>query len=1651
MKILFGTYPWAYDTPGGGEQQLLDYKKYLEINNISTELYNQWFSLSNDYDVFHFFSVMPGSLSFIDYIKKRLKKPLVISPNFWVDIEGWKKNGTYEEIKSILWLADKIIVNSFIEKEYLVRTMQIDPSHIGIVHNMYNNIFLDRVSSTLFKEKYDIDSKFILNVANIEPRKNQFVFLNVLKDFPEYKLVTIGSIRENWYYDACKDVAKEQFIHIERLNNDDPLLRSAYAGCEFFAMPSLLETPSISALEASVSGAKVLLTKLGSTKEYFNDFVEYINPYDVKDIKEGIVAILNREKDKKLFEHIKNNFSSNKVINQLKEVYSTLTKKKLEIVFPMAIHQFHSGSAYGDAVTNGMLYTKKILQELGFESTIYVEHVAPELENEIEHYLNYESSEENILLLHHSMGHDLDEWISELKDKIILVYHNITPETFFEEKSIFYAYSLKGRRQLDLLKKKSIAAIGDSQLNVDELLSRGFDENRVKVIPLLLDVDKIISHHWDYKLYDKNSDTFNIIFIGRVADNKCQHEIIEIYKLFRQKTNLKTKCFIVGGLSKDNYEASLYELIKEYSLENEVIVTDKVSSEDLYAYYRLADIFLCMSEHEGFGVPLVESMVFDIPIIAYNSSNVENTLNGGGILVTKKDFDNIADIVHKISTNRTYRREIIYSQREALKIYENNYIKLELINFLDLLGIEVDHYMIPDKNNNKPKYQFEGPFDSSYSLAIVNREMARGMNRMHNGEVSLFSTEGVGDFKPNKAFFKEMDDVISMNQKAQKAVRSDVLLRNLYPPRVRDMRGLINLMNSYGWEESSFPKKYIDNFNQYLDALLVTSKYVQKVMKDNGLTIPAPVVGDGVDHLLNLEPKKYTLNTTKKFKFLHVSSCFPRKGIDVLLEAYCSSFSYEDNVCLVIKTFPNPHNDIEEQIMKKQNEDAKCPEIELINKDLEDGYIVGLYKSCDCLVAPSRGEGYGMPMAEAMLFDLPVITTGHSGQVDFCTNETAWLIDYKFEEVQTHMGLFNSYWGNPSIEHLSQLMKELLSEKPENILKKTMRAKRNILTNHKWEDCTKRINNIVRAIQNKKSNEKVTNPKIGWTTTWNSRCGIATYSKFLINQFSDEVHVTIFSNKLPQSDIIDKFKELNTQRVWMNAVQTDLTEFYNAVVKSEIETLVIQFNFGFFNLYAFEKLIQKLHKNNIKVFIEFHSVSDVDKKDFKASLGWIKDTLRIVDKLLVHNIDDLNILKGFDLVENVTFFPHGVIESDVDEKVVIGKKRELGIKNKFIIASYGFLLPQKGIKELIEAFARVKDQNENMHLLLVNALYPTGESIVYAKECKELINKLALEDKVTMITDFLPDEESLAYLQCSDLIVMPYKETKESSSAAVRHALSAQKTILCTPQYIFNNVKDLIHFTKDETTDEIVNGILRLMNDNVLMQSKVDIQIKWIKEYSWFNMANRMASFLDVKQKKRQIQKNVTKQLKGKYFIDVTTLINNQNESVIHNMLKRIFEELKQVSVKIIPIYRDINNEYRVANKYFPQWCKLDLGINSIVPDIEKKDTYLSLVLDLECTSNDEYNLFIEDLKEKGILIEFMVYDIFPITNPESFDEDEIEMFSNWLDFIASKSNNILCISEFWKDRITDYVENNLGLDKKVNIINIDIEEDITKITKYFR
>ena len=319
QNILFGAYPWAFDCPGGGERQLMAWKSHLENLGHSVSLFNPWEEIPKSTIIFHFFSVMPGSIQLCDYIKSKGKK-LIISPNLWVTPETqW--DYPHEEIQRLVSIADLLIVNSLQEADALSDVYNLPKDRFHVVYNGLESTFKEPEKPEFFREHYGLgDQKFLLNVANVEPRKNQLHFLKALKKFPEIKLIVIGHVRDESYFLDCQKYGREQLIHIGALPYASKLLKSALAAAEGFVMPSTLETPSIAALEAAASGSKILITSVGSTKEYFGELATYINPNNTESMVHGIIELLRCDQ-KGLRNSIQNRFTWLHSTQQLIEAY----------------------------------------------------------------------------------------------------------------------------------------------------------------------------------------------------------------------------------------------------------------------------------------------------------------------------------------------------------------------------------------------------------------------------------------------------------------------------------------------------------------------------------------------------------------------------------------------------------------------------------------------------------------------------------------------------------------------------------------------------------------------------------------------------------------------------------------------------------------------------------------------------------------------------------------------------------------------------------------------------------------------------------------------------------------------------------------------------------------------------------------------------------------------------------------------------------------------------------------------------------------------------------------------------------------------------------------------------------------------------------
>jgi glycosyltransferase involved in cell wall biosynthesis len=596
------------------------------------------------------------------------------------------------------------------------------------------------------------------------------------------------------------------------------------------------------------------------------------------------------------------------------------------------------------------------------------------------------------------------------------------------------------------------------------------------------------------------------------------------------------------------------------------------------------------------------------------------------------------------------------------------------------------------------------------------------------------------------------------------------------------------------------------------------------------------VVGGGVDQLLHVKPVMPQLDA-RGFRFLHVSSCFPRKGVDVLLRAYGKAFRNSEDVTLVIKTFPNPHNDVAAQLKQLCAEDPDFPHVELIERDFSDAELVGLYQSCHAYVATSRGEGLGLPLAEAMLFNLPVITTNWGGQLDFCDESTAWMCDFHYVKAQSHLSRSHSVWAEPNADHLAALLREVMEAAPAQRAARTVPARERVLRELTWKRVAERTEEAMRELAQQPTLRK--EPKIAWISSWNTRCGIAMYSAFLASAIPP-ARLLVLANRTNERTAEDG---VNVIRNWNQHHEETLDEVYDALIASGAGAVVIQYNFGFFSVQTLGRFIERLAAVGIASHCFFHATADLVRDGATISLRSIASSLARADRLYVHGVNDLNRLKDFGLVKNVVCFPQGVLplrhgSSDAE-------RHRLGLTGKKVIASYGFLLPHKGLQQLIEAFAVLARQDPDVHLLMANALYPISDSMNEQRVCEALLDKLKLQRRVTMVTDFLPDEQSLALLRAADLIVYPYQQTQESSSAAVRMGLAAGRPVAVTPLSIFDDVSDAVVRLPGTAPKEIAAGIRNLLADPKLLAETVAQAEQWNASRQWPLLSVRLMNIID--------------------------------------------------------------------------------------------------------------------------------------------------------------------------------------------------------------
>ena len=352
-----------------------------------------------------------------------------------------------------------------------------------------------------------------------------------------------------------------------------------------------------------------------------------------------------------------------------------------------AVHQVLATLGYGDAIGHEVLGINRVLRAAGYDSEIFVETADPRLESLTYDYRDLvdASHPDNLLLHHFSIGSRASRVAYALPDRMALIYHNITPPGYFvgvHQQLVELCW--KGRRELGAYVSRCDLALGDSEFNRQELAALGFP--RTAVLPVVPDFAHLSGTRDRHVTAAFDDEWTNILFVGRVIPNKRIEDLVRIFHAYQTYFNPRSRLLLVGSCGGfEKYLAMVQQVAASLGTKH-VHIAGHVSDEELSAYYEVADLFLCASEHEGFCVPLMEAFHMRLPVLAYAATAVPATLDGGGVLYENRDPRHVASLVDAVLSDRALYERILTLQDAALARLQTRDFGRTLLGFVDAIA-----------------------------------------------------------------------------------------------------------------------------------------------------------------------------------------------------------------------------------------------------------------------------------------------------------------------------------------------------------------------------------------------------------------------------------------------------------------------------------------------------------------------------------------------------------------------------------------------------------------------------------------------------------------------------------------------------------------------------------------------------------------------------------------------------------------------------------------------------------------------------------------------------------------------------------------------------------------------------------------------------
>lgn len=357
----------------------------------------------------------------------------------------------------------------------------------------------------------------------------------------------------------------------------------------------------------------------------------------------------------------------------------------------------------------------------------------------------------------------------------------------------------------------------------------------------------------------------------------------------------------------------------------------------------------------------------------------------------------------------------------------------------------------PKRDTERIAVTFQGEFFAYNSMAVVNRELARALLAHPDVAPVIVPDEPA----PEPAVLGDPRYAPLRGVVRRGVPPTDVLIRQSNGGadfrRSDAARAIVQILP---WEYGALPRSWVAGLHAGgADEVWTPSRYCRQMFLDAGFAPErVAVVPNGIDPERfsperALEP--YPLATRGTFRFLYLGGVLPRKGVDVLLAAYRRAFTRADDVALVLKVFgTRSFYQLEDggASFRAFADDPSAPELVVIDDDVSDDDVVRLYRSCDALAFPYRGEGFGLPMLEAMACGRPVIATAGGAADEFLDGDVSYRVP---AERVTLTGEFRGellagpgWWLEPDVDDLAATLRHVAAHPAEARAKGVLGAER---------------------------------------------------------------------------------------------------------------------------------------------------------------------------------------------------------------------------------------------------------------------------------------------------------------------------------------------------------------------------------------------------------------------------------------------------------------------------------------------------------------------------------------------------------------------------------------------------------------------------------